>query len=337
MKNMQYSLQYLAEFLQAELRGDKNCLITGIAPIDKAANGQITFLKEPHYKKYLATTKAAAIILKPQFVDLVTTNALLTENPYAAYAKISALFDNSPKPKAAIHPTAVIGNNCKIDQTAFIGANCVIGNEVTIGKNTIINAGCIIDDNSVIGESCKLYANVTIYHNCTIGNRTTIHSGTVIGADGFGFAMDKGINYKIYQLGKVYIGDDVEIGANTTIDRGALENTIIENDVKIDNQVQIAHNVIIGAHTVISGCTGIAGSTKIGKYCMIGGGVGISGHIEIADKTIITARSAIDKSITTPGIYASGIPAMPARAWWKNLARLTQLDEIIRKLQKQEK
>lgn len=336
MKNLQYSLQYLAEFLGVELHGDKNCVISSIAPLDKAQTGQITFLKNPHYKKFLATTNASAIILKPEFVELTKTNILIADNPYAAYAKISALFDNSPKHIATIHDSAIIGKNCEIDKSAYIGANCVIGDDVIIGKNAVIHAGCCIDNNSSIGENTILYFNATIYHHIKIGKRNVIHSGVVIGADGFGFAMDKGVNYKIHQLGNVIIGDDVEIGANTTIDRGALDDTIIGNNVKIDNQVQIAHNVYIGDHTVISGCTGIAGSTKIGKYCMIGGGVGISGHIEIADKTIITARSAIDKTITKAGIYASGIPAMPHRLWWKNLARLSQLDEIVRKLLKSE-
>lgn len=337
MKNIQYTLQYLADFLAAEIRGDKNCVITGIAPLDKATTSQISFLKDPHYKKYLAVTKAAAIIIKPEQAATVTTNALLCDNPYACYAKITALFENAPKRAPGIHPSAVIGENCEIDSSAFIGAHCFLGDRVKIGKNVIINAGCSIENDSSIDENSKLYANVTVYHAVKIGKRTIIHSGVVIGSDGFGTAIDKGVWYKIHQLGSVEIGDDVEIGSNTTIDRGALENTIIENDVKLDNQIQIGHNVRIGAHTVISGCTGIAGSTTIGQYCMIGGGVGISGHIEIADKTIITAGSAIDKTITKAGIYASGIPAMPHRIWWKNLARLSHLDETIRKLQRSEK
>ena len=208
-----------------------------------------------------------------------------------------------------IHPTAIIGKNCEIEASASIGPYCVIGQGV------------------VIGEKTRLYANVVLYHKVKIGKRCLLHSGVVVGSDGFGNANEKGVWHKIHQLGTVIIGNDVEIGANTTIDRGAIGDTVIGDGVKLDNQIQIGHNVHIGAHTAIAGCTGIAGSTKIGRYCMIGGGVGITGHIEITDGVIISGKSAVGKSITKPGMYASSIPAMPFRTWGRILVRLAQLVE----------
>jgi UDP-3-O-[3-hydroxymyristoyl] glucosamine N-acyltransferase len=314
-----YKLSQLAELLDAELHGDPNCVITGIATLQSANAQQISFLDNVRYRKYLSTTQAAAIILAPNELEHCQTHALVSKNPYLAYAKVAALFDPAAQAKPSIHPTAVIEENCQIHPTAIIGAGCVIG------------------QGSHIGAHSRLWANVTIYHGVRIGERAIIHSGVVIGSDGFGFAQDKGVWRKVPQIGGVIIGDDVEIGANTTIDRGALENTIIENGVKLDNQIQIAHNVIIGAHTAIAGCVGIAGSTTIGKYCMIGGKASIGGHLTIADKVMIAGGSGIAKSITDPGVYSSALPAEPAAAWRKNLARIYQLDDNARRLRELEK
>lgn len=328
-----YVLRELAAFLSAKLQGNGDCIISSIAPLSTAQEGQISFLEKANYQKYLQTTQASAIILTDEFAVKTKKNALIVGNPYLCYAKISALFANYPEPETGINAKAAIGKNCNIAPSASIAANCVLGNRVTIGKNTQIDPGCVIGDDVEIGEDSKLYANVTLYYRVKIGRRAIIHSGAVIGSDGFGMAPDhKGHWHKIHQLGTVIIGDDVETGANTTIDRGALENTIIEDGVKLDNQIQIGHNVKIGAHTAIAGCVGIAGSTKIGKHCMIGGGAGIAGHIEIADGTVITARSAVAKSITKRGIYASGIPAMPHKQWWRILTRIVQLDETVQKV-----
>ena len=326
-----YTLQQLAKFLSAEFKGDPDCIITGIGSLDNAIPGQISFLTNANYQKYLNTTRASAVIIKPQNI-IETGNFIIHHDPYLAYAKISILFDDQPVVKLGIHKTAIIGESCNIGPEVSIGPHCVIGDRVEIGANSQIAAGCSIGDDVMIGEKVRLYSNVVLYHKVKIGNQVLVHSGAVIGSDGFGNANERGIWHKIYQLGTVIIGNNVEIGANTTIDRGAIDNTVIEDGVKLDNQIQIGHNVHIGAHTAIAGCVGIAGSTKIGKYCMIGGGVGITGHIEITDGVVISGKSAIGKSITKPGMYASSIPAMPYRIWGRVLVRLSQLEDIVRRL-----
>lgn len=339
MSKKKYSLAQLADFLSAELRGDRNCVISSIAPLNKAVTGQISFFEDSRYKDYLSSTKASAVILTAKdSVNLDSTiNLLIVENPYLCYAKISKLFVDVPILPAGTHETTIIGKCCIIDGSAAIGPYCTIGESVRIGKNVQIHGGCRLGKNSIISSDTILYPNVTLYHNVRIGERCIIHSGAVIGSDGFGNVNHNGVWHKIYQLGSVVIGNDVEIGANTTLDRGALEDTIIEDGVKLDNQIQVAHNVQIGAHTAIAGCVGIAGSTKIGKHCMIGGGVGVSGHIDLCDGTILTARSAVHKSIDKPGIYAGAIPAMEHRAWWRILKRLLQLDDLFHRVNKLEK
>ena len=339
MLSRQYSLQQLADYLHADLRGDASCSIVNICSLDPGKNGCVSFLENQHYRQYLATTIASAVIMRAADVVVApaTMNVLVVIDPYVAYAKISELFACIPTLPPGIHATAVIGNNCSIDSSVAIGAHCVIGDNVIIGKNVQIGAGCVVGNEVEIGDGTNLYANVTLYYNTKIGQRSTIHSGVVVGADGFGMANDKGTWRKIYQLGHVVIGSDVEIGANTTIDRAALDVTVIEDGVKLDNQIQIAHNVRIGAHTVIAGCVGIAGSSKIGKHCMIGGGAAINDHIEIADGTIITARSSVHKSIEVAGIYASGIPAVPHRTWWRVLKRIFQMDDLFNRVKKLEK
>jgi len=327
-----YTLQELAKFLAAEFWGDPNCFITGIGSLDKATPDQISFLKDSHYSKYLATTKAAAVIARPEYAKQDSGNWIVVNDPYLAYAKISVFFDDAPTVSPGIHPTALVGEDCEIGAGVSIGPYCVIGQRVKISENVQIAAGSVVSDDVVIGEKTKLCANVVLYHKVKIGKRGLLHSGAVIGSDGFGNANEKGVWHKIYQLGTVIIGNDVEIGANTTIDRGAIGDTIIEDGVKLDNQIQVGHNVHIGAHTAIAGCTGIAGSTKIGRYCMIGGGVGITGHVEITDGVIISGKSAIGKSITKPGMYASSIPAMPYRTWGRVLVRLAQLEDIVHRL-----
>lgn len=327
-----YTLQQLSDNLGAKLIGDPNCIISGIGALNMAQPGQISFLENPHYKKFLETTNAAAVIIKEEFLEHVKTNALVVKDPYVAYAKISALFDDAPVGAPGIHPTAIIGQGCTIDPSASIAAYCVIGDQVNIGKNVRLDAGCIISDQSVIDDNSILRARVVLYHKTKIGKRSLIHSGAVIGSDGFGNANERGVWHKIYQLGTAIIGNDVEIGANTTIDRGAIEDTVIEDGVRLDNQIQIGHNVRIGAHTAIAGCVGIAGSTKIGRYCMIGGGVGINGHIEITDGVIITGMSGVGKSITKPGVYSSGFSVMPHRTWWRICNRLIQIESIFKKI-----
>lgn len=338
MNKSQYTLSELAEVLGAKLQGDAACVITGMATLQNAQAGQITFLDNVKYRSYLADTKASAVIVSSAYAAECPTNALVLGNPYLGYAKAAKLFEQLPSAKSGIHATAVMGENCQIHPLASIGAHCVIGDNVIIDAHAIIGAHCVINDSCKIGEGSRLWPKVTLYHNVTIGQRCIIHSGAVLGSDGFGFAPnEKGQWQKIPQLGGVVIGDDVEIGANTTVDRGAIESTMIKNGVKIDNQVQIAHNVIIGEHTIIAGCVGIAGSTKIGKHCMFGGGSGVAGHLTICDGVIITGSSTVGRSINTPGVYSSFIDAQPHTHWTKNMMRVYQLDDITRKLRKVEK
>ncbi|MFT3742582.1 MAG: UDP-3-O-(3-hydroxymyristoyl)glucosamine N-acyltransferase [Gammaproteobacteria bacterium] len=341
MQKTTHSLKELAQYLNAELKGDPDTLIHSIAPLDKAQAGQLSFLHDhyladPKYKSFLSTTQASVVILSPKFSELSTVNQLIMDNPYLGYAKVAKLFAPKPNAQKGIHPTAVVGKNCCIAETACIGPHCVIGDEVVIGERTIVSAGCTIGDHSAIGADGTLYPKATLYHNIKIGDRVILQSGVVIGSDGFGMVNDNGTWYKIPQLGGVILGNDVEIGANTTIDRGALEDTVIGDGVKLDNQIQIGHNVRIGAHTVIAGCTGIAGSTEIGRGCMIGGAAMISGHIKLTDGVILTASAAVSSSILNPGIYSSGVPSQPNAEWRKNAVRFKQLDEMARRLKKLE-
>lgn len=337
--NNQYTLKYIADFLSAELIGNAQCNVRKIAPLHSANSDCISFLEKKEYRSFLETTKASAIILRKEDIAMAKSgqNLLIVKDPYVAYAKTTALFVNLPKLNGDIHHSVMTGKNCIIDASVTIGANCVIGNNVSIGKNTVLHPGCIINDNVIIGDNNYFYANIVVYHNVHIGSNCIIHSGVVIGADGFGMANENGVWHKIHQLGSVLIGNDVEIGANTTIDRGALENTTIGNGVKLDNQIQIAHNVVIGDNTAIAGCSAIAGSTKIGKCCMIGGGANINGHIEIASGTIITGCSNIYKTIEKPDVYASVIPAVPHRTWWRVLKNLMKIDDLINRVKALEK
>lgn len=334
---MAYTLAQLAEHVGASYQGAPDCLVNGIATLETAQAGQLTFLSNPLYRKYLSSTKASIVILSQEDLSHCGTHAIITPNPYLAYARIARLFDDAPMPAAGIHPSAVIAPTASVHPTAAIGANAVIEADALIEENAIIGAGCVIGERVKVGKNTRLWANVTLYHGVQVGERVIIHSGCVVGSDGFGLAFDNGAWYKISQIGKVVIHDDVEIGANTTIDRGAIGDTIIEKGVKLDNQIQIGHNVQIGAHSAIAGCTGISGSTKIGKYCRIGGGSGIAGHIEIADKVVVTGMSMVTNSITEAGIYSSGTGLQDNRSWQKNAVRFRRLDDMSRQLKVLEK
>lgn len=332
-----YTLGYLAKVVNGECKGDVNCAITGIAPIQEAKAGLITFLHNPSYKKYLADTKASAVILSQTDFASCPTFAIVVPNPYYAYAVISHLFDKKPSRKAGIHPKAIVGEGVNIDPSASIGPNVVIGDKVSVGKNTVIGANSVIGEECNIGDDTRIYENVTVYHGVSIGHRVIIHAGVVIGSDGFGIARQGQMWHKIAQIGSVVIGNDVEIGANTTIDRGAINHTIIKDGVKLDNQIQIGHNVKIGSNTVIAGCTGIAGSAVIGDNCIIGGGVCINGHIELTDQVIVTAMSGVSHSIRSSGIYSSGISVQDNLEWNKIVARIRQLNDFAKRLRKLEK
>lgn len=333
-------LSVLAEKLNAELNGDAACGVSAIASLENAGPGQLTFLSNSKFRHLLATSQASAVLVKVEDLPFVApgVSTLVVADPYVAFAKVAQLLDTTPRsafsgihPTAEVHPTAIVASDAAIGAKAVISANVVIESGVQIG------AGCFIGEAVEIGEDTKLWANVTVYHLVKIGARCTLHSGAVIGADGFGFANERGRWLKIPQTGAVIIGDDCEIGANTCIDRGAIENTLIGNNVIIDNLCQIAHNVQIGDNTAIAGCTTIAGSTKIGRYCVIGGAVAINGHIEICDGAQITGMAMVMKSITEKGVYSSGIPATTNAEWRKNTAKLRQIEQLYQRVKQLEK
>lgn len=330
-------LGQLAEFLGATLRGDPEKVITGLATLQEAGPAQLSFLANPQYRKYLADSRAAALLLKPADADGFAGDALIVPDPYLAYARISHLFDPKPKSAPGIHPSAVIAADAVVDPTASIGPFVVIESAARVGPGVTLGAHCFIGARCEIGEGGRLAPRVTLYHDVRIGKRVVIQSGAVLGGEGFGFAKEKGIWQKIAQIGGVTIGDDVEIGVNTAIDRGALSDTVIGNGVKLDNQIQIAHNVQVGDHTAMAACVGISGSTRIGKHCMLAGGVGLVGHIDICDNVFLTGMTMVTHSITEPGAYSSGTAMQPAAEWRKSAARIRQLDDIARRLRQLEK
>jgi UDP-3-O-[3-hydroxymyristoyl] glucosamine N-acyltransferase len=329
----QYTLGELVQGLDVTVQGDPHCVITGVSPIQASLPGHITFLTNSLYRKYLPETQASAVILSDADAATCKTNIVVTPNPYYVYAKVAAYFSEQPDVVVGVHPTSVMAASSVIDPTASIGPHVVIGERVQIGARVVIGAGTVIGNDCSIGESSRLDANVTVYHHVTIGKRAHISSGVVIGSDGFGIAPHEGAWHHVPQLGGVDIGDDVDVGANTSIDRGALENTIIENGVKLDNLIQVAHNVKIGAHTVIAGCVAIAGSTTIGAHCIIGGASCFAGHMTIADGVMVTGMTAVTKSIDAPGMYSSGIVgAVPTHEFRKNNARFHRLENLMQRV-----
>ncbi|WPP02166.1 UDP-3-O-(3-hydroxymyristoyl)glucosamine N-acyltransferase [Pseudomonas sp. HR96] len=330
-------LGQLAEFLGATLRGDAEKQITGLATLQEAGPSQLSFLANPQYRKYLTDAKAGAVLLKPADADSWAGDALVVPDPYLAYARLSHLFDPKPRAAAGVHPSAVIADDARVDASASIGPFVVVESGAVIGAGTTIGAHCFIGARCVIGDGGWLAPRVTLYHDVRIGQRVVVQSGAVLGGEGFGFANEKGVWQKIAQIGGVSIGDDVEIGVNTAIDRGALADTVIGNGVKLDNQIQIAHNVQIGDHTAMAACVGISGSAKIGRHCTLAGGVGLVGHIEICDNVFISGMTMVTRSITEPGAYSSGTAMQPIADWRKSAARIRQLDDMYRRLQQVEK
>tara|TARA_R110000868_G_scaffold84822_6_gene238977 strand:- start:52830 stop:53861 length:1032 start_codon:yes stop_codon:yes gene_type:complete len=333
----QYSLKEIAEHIGAEIIGDGSVTIKGIAPLQSAGAEQISFFDNKRYREQLKVTQAAAVILKAKDAKDSNVVSLIVADPYVGFAKATALFSQAPVRKVGVHPTVIIGDNCHIDASVSIGAYTVIEDNVTIGADSYIGSHCRIDQDVSLGEHCDLKNNVTIYYGCKVGSHVKMYSGVVIGADGFGFANDKGQWVKVHQLGAVTIGNHVDIGANSCIDRGALDDTKIGSHVIIDNQVQLGHNVEVGDGSAIAGCTGIAGSTKIGKYCMIGGHVAMNGHIELCDHVSIVGGSAVLRSIEKPGAYASPTTEMPVKQWLKTIACYHKLPEWAQHVQKLEK
>ncbi|MBC3410002.1 UDP-3-O-(3-hydroxymyristoyl)glucosamine N-acyltransferase [Pseudomonas sp. SWRI51] len=331
------TLGQLAEALGAQLKGSEALLITGLATLQEAGAGQLSFLANKQYRKFLDDTQAAAVLLKAEDAEGFAGNALIVADPYLAYARISHLFDPKPKAVAGVHPSAVVHEDAQVDASASIGPFAVIESGAQIGANVTVGAHCFIGARCVIGEGGWLAPRVTLYHDVTIGKRVVIQSGAVIGGEGFGFANEKGVWQKIAQIGGVTLGDDVEIGVNTAVDRGALSDTRIGNGVKLDNQIQIAHNVQVGDHTAMAACVGISGSTRIGKHCMIAGGVGMVGHIDVCDNVFVSGMTMVTRSITEPGGYSSGTAMQPLADWRKSAARIRQLDEMSKRLNQLEK
>ena len=327
-----FAASELAQRFGLELRGEDRA-VHGVGTLATASAGQLGFLANPRYRGQLADTAAGVVVLRAEDADARNGTALLARDPYVAFAKIAALFESKPARAAGIHPTAVVDASAEVDPSAQVGAHVSIGAHSRIGAGASIGPGCVIGDGCEVGEDCELVARVTLVTRVRLGSRVLIHPGAVLGADGFGIAMDHGHWTKVPQLGGVVVGDDCEIGANTTIDRGALGDTVLEEDVRLDNQIQVGHNVRIGAHTAMAGCAAVAGSATIGRHCLVGGGAGILGHLEICDRVVVTAMSMVSHSIREPGEYSSGTPLMDNRSWRKSAARFKQLDDIARRSQ----
>lgn len=332
-----YSLAELVERFGGRIEGDATVRVTGIGSLSRADETQISFLSSPKFREQLASSRARAFILGPGVAGQDGKPHIVCDNPYAYFAHVSGLFNPPPAaepgihPAATVHPTAVIGAGCSL------AAGVVIERDVRLGEDCVIGPGVVIGQGTVVGRQARFYGNVTVYHQCVIGDRVILHAGAVIGADGFGLANEQGRWVKIPQVGRVVLGNDVEVGANTTIDRGALDDTVIHDGVKLDNQIQVAHNVHIGEHTAIAACTGIAGSAQIGAYCTIGGAAMIFGHIEIADRVNISTNTLITKSLPHAGTYTSALPFSEHSEWLKNAVQMRHLDSMAKRIKALEK
>ncbi|OGA04517.1 MAG: UDP-3-O-(3-hydroxymyristoyl)glucosamine N-acyltransferase [Betaproteobacteria bacterium RIFCSPLOWO2_02_64_14] len=332
-----YTLRDIAVRFGGEVIGDPQTRVTQVASLENATPDAVAFLANERYLQQLRMTRAGAVILGSALRDETPLPRIVCDNPYAYFARVSALLNPPRAPVPGAHASAVVDGSAALEADVEIGALAVVGRNATIGAGSIVGPGCIIGDEAVLGRAVRLYPNVTIYHGCRVGDRTIVHAGAVIGADGFGIAMSDERWVKIPQIGRVVIGVDVEIGANTTIDRGAIDDTIIEDGVKLDNQIQVGHNVRIGAHTAIAACVGIAGSSRVGRYCRIGGASGIAGHLSIADHVEISAHTLITKSIDRPGTYTGAYPFDANSDWRRNAAQLRHLGELADRVRVLEK
>lgn len=330
MKN--FTLAELATYLGAEIKGEPKHLITGMASLEKANSNQISFLSNPKFESYLPECQAGAVLLKPNQANEFKGNSLLLANPYLGFAKLSHLFDDERPTAGEVHPSAIIGNNVEIHPSVHLGPGVVIESGCQLAAGVVVGAYSVIGKDCILGENTLLYPRVTLYRRVQVGKDCIVHSGAVLGCDGYGFAPTGSGWEKIAQLGNLIIADKVEIGANTTLDRGALGDTVIGYDVKIDNLVHLAHNVKVGEHTAITAQVGIAGSTNIGANCMFGGNSGIAGHIEICDGVQVTGMGMITGSINKPGVYSSGTGLLPSANWRKSAVRFRQLEELNQKV-----
>jgi len=326
----------LAETLKLELHGDPEHTVTRLAPIATASQHDLSFVVSPRYRDQLIASKAGAIIIPGSMAELAHGNYLVSANPYASYAKASWLLQPDTVPAAGIAESASIDASANVSASASVGAHSVIGANVTVGDDAIVGEQCVLSDNVKIGARTRLFSRVSIYPDCQLGEDCRVQSGAVIGSEGFGYAFDKGWQ-AIHQTGRVLIGNKVHIGANTTIDRGAIDDTVIADGVILDNQIQIAHNVRIGENTAIAGCVGIAGSTIIGANCQIGGACNIVGHLSITDGVVLNATSYVSQSITEPGRYSSGMPLQRSSDWKRSFVILSKLNELLGRIRKLER
>lgn len=329
---MGLTLAELAEISATELRGEPTRLIERVAALDTAQQGEISFLTDKRYRPSLADTQASAVIISPDDADDCPVDCLVTSNPYLAHARVSMALYPPPAPRSGIHPTAFVDADASVASTAEVGAQCFVGAGASIGAGVILGPGSVVMENAVVGDGSRLVASVTLCAGTELGRRCLIHPGSVIGSDGFGLANDDGVWTKVAQVGRVVLGDDVEVGACCAIDRGAIGDTVLADGVKLDNEIHVAHNVRIGRHTAIAGCVGIAGSTEIGDYCTLAGGVLINGHIELADHVHVSGATTVTRSIRKPGVYTGTIPATEHAAWLKNFSRLRHLDDMVRRI-----
>jgi UDP-3-O-[3-hydroxymyristoyl] glucosamine N-acyltransferase len=329
---MGVSLGELAVRFGCELRGDPDTHVDHVATLAHADSRSLAFLANPRYRQQLAATQAAAVVLDEASAAHCATGALVCKNPHATYARIAAVLHPLPAATPGVHPSAVIAPGARIDATASVGPLSVVGQGAVVGPRAFVGPQCLIEDEAAIAEDVRLTARVIVCRGVQIGARTVVQPGAVIGGDGFGFAQEGGRWIKVPQTGTVRVGADVEIGANTTIDRGAIEDTVIEEGVKLDNLIMIAHNVRVGAHSALAACVGVSGSTSIGRRCMIGGQVGIGGHLTIGDDVIITGCTMVSHSITRPGVYSGGIPLEEAHVWRRLVARFKRIDSLATRL-----
>ena len=331
------TLGELAEALGLECRGDRQLSLRGLAALAAATSDELSFVNDKRYLDSLETTQAGALILKSEWADRWQGACLLADAPYLAFAHASQLFDNRPPVITDVHPSAVVDATAKLGANVSVGPHAIVGPGAVIGDNAVIDGGAHVGANTVVGAGSRLHPGVVLYHDVTLGEHCTVHANTVIGSDGFGYAPSAEGWQKIVQLAGVRIGDHVEIGAGTTIDRGALEDTVIADRVIIDNQVHIAHGVQVGEGSAIAASVGIAGSARIGRRCLLAGQVGVADHIEIADDVQLAGQARVSASITSPGHYASGTPAQPFRDWSRNAIRFTQLEQLARRVRELEK
>lgn len=336
---MSLNLQQLSETLQLEFRGEPDLVITGVASLRSAVAGDLCFIQRRKYLRDLAVSACSAVLLPAELAAEVDARAMLiSEDPQTSFVQaIEALGLETRRGPREIDPTARIAATASIGEDVAIGSLAVIGERAVIGRGSVIGAGCVIEEGARVGEQCRLHARVVLEHDVVLGDRCIVHSGAVIGADGFGLVDEDGRWLKVPQLGSVSIGDEVEIGANTTIDRGALDDTVIEQGCKLDNQIQVAHNVRIGAHTAIAACVGIAGSARIGRYCKISGAAVVLGHLRIADRVTVTAMSLVTRDIREAGVYSSGTPLMENSLWLRSNARYKMLETLAQRIAALEK